>query len=326
MYSVRCKYCGKRAVVSLRYAMLNLCGEHYLNYIISKVEKTIKRYRLVERSKRLLVAVSGGKDSSVLTHVLWSLKSKLDLEIVLFHLHLGLGEYSNKQERAVRELASLLAARPLIVVYAREILPGDGIPELALKVGRSTCSVCGAVKRYLMNVAAMAVRADAIATGHNTDDILAYFLKNLVFGGEEYSLKLTPRTEGLDGLAIARARPLYEVYERETLLYAILSKIPFVHEECPFRPERSIEEVNKDYLNRLEERAPGSKLRLARRFVSMVTGSESTIGEVLACRYCGMPSRSGVCTFCRLTSRVYGEPLGPKAVDIIKAKILESKT
>lgn len=116
------------------------------------------------------------------------------------------------------------------------------------------------------------------------------------------------------------------MYERETLLYAILSKIPFVHEECPFRPERPIEEINKDYLNRLEERAPGSKLRLLRKFASMVSSSEATTGGVLACSHCGMPSQSGVCSFCRLTSKAYGEPMGSQAINAIKAKALKSKS
>ncbi len=316
----RCSICGRPAIAELRYARLRLCREHFLEFFTRKVESTISKHGLLKPGEKVLLAVSGGKDSVSLAHVFSQMAGRLGVRPFLFHIDLGLGDYSEEQRRAVEEL-SRRTGLPLIVVSVRDILRGDGIPQLARKARRPECSVCGMVKRYLTNLAALVLGAEKVAMGHNLDDTLAYLLKNKLMGLEEYSSKLGPSSPSVPGLLAARIRPLVEVYERETLLYALASGAPFTHDECPFRPRESLEDINKEYVNRLEEKSPGTKLRLLKTLLKdspPLRGNGEKLGK---CRVCGMPASGDECSFCRLTRRVYGEPLGPRAREVVEASV-----
>ena len=305
----RCAICGAPAVVYLRYARMALCREHFREHLLRRVEGVLRRAGLLRRGARIVTAVSGGKDSSTLLDLLAELSRRYGLQVYPLHIDLGIGEYSAHLRRAVERLVSRLGL-PLILVEVRRVLRGDGVPEFARRAGRPTCSVCGMVKRYVMNAAAEALGADAIATGHNADDAIAYIVKAFIGRDEEQMAKWLPYTPPSGG-AVARVRPLYEVYERYALLYAIVNRIPFTHEECPYRARNSMEDTIKEMFNRLEEQHPGLKIGFLRRF-SKRRGAGGVPGPVNRCRICGAPSQGEVCSFCRLTERVYGEPLGPE--------------
>ncbi len=306
----RCSICGRPAVVYLAYARRSFCEEHFAEYIEQRVSKTIERYRLAGKDDLVVVAVSGGKDSSTLLKTLAMHAEKYGYRLLAVHLDLGLGEYSEKLRKAFQELVERLQV-PGVVISVRDILGGDGVYELARKAKRPTCSVCGLVKRYLLNLVAVKAGATRIATGHNLDDILAYALRDFLYLDLDQLAKHGPSTE-TRGTAIGRIRPLYEVSEKETLLYAIVEELPFVHEYCPYRPEKPLEDVSKEYLNRLEEMYPGLKISMARRIAKYARRTSSD-WEPGKCIYCGQPAQGSVCGFCKLTEKIYGEPKGPVA-------------
>lgn len=312
----KCSICGAPAIAEARYARLRLCRDHFVDFFSRKVQATVEKHGLVARGERILLAVSGGKDSTALASVLSRIVGDMGVELILFHIHLGLGKYSEDQLKAVQELARTTGL-PLIVVRVKDILQGDGIPEFARKSRRPECSVCGMVKRYLTNMAALLSRSDKVALGHNLDDTLAYLLKNRLMGIEEYSTKLGAMSEGVPGLLVPRVRPLLEVYEKETLLYALATGAPFTHEECPFRPRESLEDVNKEYVNKLEDHSPGAKLRLLKTLLPPKPSASNPGAGLRRCRVCGMPASGEECSFCRLTRRVYGSPLGPRAREVV---------
>jgi len=312
--------CGAPAVVYLRFARRALCSKHFSEFVVSRVESMLRRAGLLREGVRILAAVSGGKDSSTMLDVMASLSRKHGFVVYALHIYLGLGEYSDHLLEATRALADKLGV-PLIVVDVREILEGDGVPVFAKKVRRPECSVCGLTKRYIMNAVALELGVDAVATGHNADDAIAYLLKAFINQELEQLSKWLPYIPS-SGSAVARVRPLYEVYEKHTLLYALLSSIPFTHEECPFRPRRSMEDVIKEMINRLEEQHPGIKVSFLRKFSRRTkVPSEGPA----ACRICGMPSQGDVCSFCRLTEKVYGEPLGPRARSYVKMLVARKR-
>ena len=75
---MRCRKCGQKAVINMRQHRLALCKEHYLEWLPEQAQRFIKKYHMFTPDNRLLVAVSGGKDSLALWDVLWRLGYQAD--------------------------------------------------------------------------------------------------------------------------------------------------------------------------------------------------------------------------------------------------------
>jgi uncharacterized protein (TIGR00269 family) len=286
--------------VELRGRNLALCKEHYLDWFVTETGRAIKKHRMLEPGERVLVAVSGGKDSLAL----WDVLSRLGYVAVGVHIHLGIGAYSDRSLEVTRAFAQERGLE-LLVVDLKEAY-GFGVPELAQLSGRVACSACGLSKRYILNQVAVEGGFRAVATGHNLDDEAAVLLGNLLNPDPATLVRQGPVLPAKPGLA-ARVKPFYRFTEREVLSYALLRRILFLHEECPnAKGAKSL--LYKDVLNRLEEAQPGSKLRLLEGFLDKIRPQlKEAEGEALLneCERCGYPTTGAVCSFCRMWDAVY---------------------
>src|SRR5512146_659671 len=154
MACMQCHGCTERAVIRMRQHRLALCKEHYLEWFVEQTERAIHKYHLFTKEERVLVAVSGGKDSLALWDVLWRLEYPADG----LYIHLGIeseDHYSDESERYAREFAAERELK-LNVVNVREMY-GETIPQMARRTRRTRsgrvkpCSACGMVKRHEMN-------------------------------------------------------------------------------------------------------------------------------------------------------------------------------
>jgi uncharacterized protein (TIGR00269 family) len=109
-----------------------------------------------------------------------------------------------------------------------------------------------------------------------------------------------------------KLRPLYEVYEGDLSLYAKLRGIRTVGTECLFKHDDHIEKTIKEMLDKLENHAPGYKFSLLRRVTFSEKREALSLREVFTCKYCGSPTnnKDNICTLCKLTQHVFGEPRG----------------
>ncbi|MEB3780906.1 MAG: adenine nucleotide alpha hydrolase family protein [Desulfurococcales archaeon] len=320
----KCSICGRDAVAYIRYQRRYLCREHYIEFVENKVRRSIKRYKLLSKGSKVLVSVSGGKDSAALLMALSRLSKEYQLKLYALHINLGIGEYSEKSLRASTEAAKMLRI-PLIILNVKDLI-GYTIPELARRLRRPVCSVCGLVKRYLINAVAVELGADAVALGHNADDLAVYSMKSFITQDLEYLDKLGPKTENIQGIAVGRIRPLYEVYEKESFLYAFLLGVPFIHDECPHVNHESLEQILKVKLNEVEEKKPGMKIMMLRNMAKRIRDLPRREYRVQSCRYCGLLSSTEVCSFCRMTARIHGEPLGPIVRSRVRELVKESES
>lgn len=304
---VLCSRCGNPAATYLRYARLNFCKEHFLDYILGRVENTVRRYRMIRSGSRILAAISGGKDSSTMLLTLSKLTGKLGFDLVALHIDLGINGYSSEARSIAEEVCRITGVRYAILDL--EDLVGLNIPELSRKIRRPPCSVCGAVKRYLLNLAGVEVGVDTVALGHHLDDLAVYIVKNFLLQNLEDIRKLGPKTEGYDGFLVGRIRPLYEVYERDTALYASFVGIPYQSMECPLH-SMGVEDRIRTFLDGMEEDSPGFKIAFLRSIARSISKYPQPQSEIRRCNLCGMPSQSGICSFCRMTMRALGKPLG----------------
>jgi len=307
----KCAKCGKKAVIRIPYARMWLCRDHFIEFFEDRVLKAIKRYGLAKKGDRVLVAVSGGKDSAALLSALKRAGDEIGFDVIALHIDLGIGEYSRRNREAVRTLAEQLGVK--LVIFDVKAVLGMSIPEMALRSRRPPCSVCGLVKRYVINAAAVELGADAVALGHNMDDMIAYIMKAFITQDISNIHKLGPRTESMKG-AVGRIRPLYDTSEREALAYALMKRLSFNHAECPNAAPGSLEREVKAFMNSLERKHPSIKVQLVRRFYkNLASGAYRGVAEapLYRCPVCGLISDGGICSFCRLTKKLIGRYGGP---------------
>jgi uncharacterized protein (TIGR00269 family) len=305
---MRCRKCGEKAVINMRQHKLALCADHYLEWIPEQTQRFIEKYEMFTPGERVLVAVSGGKDSLSLWDVLLRLGYQAD------GLYIGLGiegeiAYSQTSLSLTRQFAEAHGAH-LQAVDVNEVYGGT-IPEAFTISNRGKgkpCSVCGLSKRYIMNRAAYDGGYAVLATGHNLDDEAAVLMQNTLHWQAGYLARQAPVLyANRPGLA-RKAKPFCRFYERETAAYAILRGIDYIYDECPYAVGSNTI-YYKELLNKLEEDRPGAKLQFYLSFLeAKSTGLFERAAqevELHACEKCGQPtSAPGECAFCRLWDKV----------------------
>ncbi len=304
----RCRLCGNEAVFYDYLSRRSLCGDHFVEVFESRVEETIRRYKLLKGVERLVVCVSGGKDSVALLHVLSRVAGE-KVEIIGLHVDLGIKGYSEEARmHALENFKSAGVEYKILSLSKEHGFTIDDVVMLRRKLGKPACSVCGTVKRYLINKFAIDVGADAVATGHNLDDLVLFAVHSIVTGRVQDLVKLTPRSEGA-GKMVTRIRPLALASGKETLAYTILIGASYQENPCPYTPpRRGLRFVLERKLAEIEDESPGFKrqlyAQLTRRIIPALNTSFLGEEKLLQCRVCGMPSSSEVCSFCKLKERL----------------------
>jgi uncharacterized protein (TIGR00269 family) len=295
---MRCTFCEKEAVLRLRHANLRLCTEHLVARVEKEAEKAIREFRMFTPEEKILVAVSGGKDSLGL----WQILTKLGYQADGLYIHLGIEGYSQRSLEFCQEFARERGLRLEVLRLVDEL--GAGLDEIAKVLRGEPCAHCGAIKRYLMNRSALEGGYAALATGHNLDDEAATLLGNVLQWNLEYLARQYPILP--EGRKLARkVKPLIYVSEREMVAYCLISGIRYIYEECPHSVgARSL--FLKGILNELEDRAPSTKITFLRAFLrSHHIFPRPKEEEVHDCPLCGMPtSAQGPCRFCRIRERM----------------------
>lgn len=301
---MKCRKCGDRAAINMRQHKLALCRQHYLEWIPAQTQRFIEKYDMLLPDEKVLIAVSGGKDSLALWDVLDRLGYAAD------GLYIGLGidggiEYSEGSRRRAQAFAD---DRHLTLhVFDVAAYEGATIPEAAALTHRGRqkpCSVCGLTKRHVMNRFARDGGYDVLATGHNLDDEAATLFGNTLTWSTGFLSRQSPVLPEAGGLA-RKIKPFCRFYERETAAYALLRGIDYIQDECPHAVgATSIE--HKETLNRLEAERPGTKLAFylafleAKRRGAFLPPVEDGRGDLHACASCGQPtSAPDTCSFCR---------------------------
>jgi len=300
---VKCKRCREKAEVQLRAHNAAFCRPCYIYYFQRSVERAIDGARMFTPQERLLLAVSGGKDSLAL----WDVLVALGYDVTGFYLAQGIGEYSQLSRTKVEAFAAKHGF-PLQIGDLETEGPGLAVPEVAQLTRRPSCSACGTLKRYTFDRAAHAGGFDVLVTGHNLDDEAARLMGNVLRWQTDHLARQRPVLEATHQKFVRKVKPLYLLSEYETAVYAFMRGIDYVVDECPNAVGAS-QLAYKDVLNRLEAESPGTKQAFVREFVRRVqpalaepASAERT--DPNACARCGMPAWGDLCGFCRLVDEV----------------------
>jgi tRNA-5-methyluridine54 2-sulfurtransferase len=270
---MKCRVCGKPANISLKAYNTALCAEDFTAFIEKRVLSTINKYSLMNDGDTPVVAVSGGKDSLALWHIM----NKLGFPADGIYIDLGIEDYSDISLLKIKKMADDLK-RKVFIFHFRDML-GKGIEELAKILRRAPCSACGMIKRYVMNKVCMDHGYSILMTGHNLDDEASALFGNVLYWKDEYLWKKDVLLEGREGSLSKKAKPLFLCSEREMAAYAIINGIDYIYEECPFSiGAKSL--LYKGILNRLEELSPATKIGFIKGYLRMTKKIKAVDKEI----------------------------------------------
>lgn len=295
---MKCKRCRAPAEINLRSHHAAFCRPCFIIYFQRQVERTIKRDLMFTPEERILVAVSGGKDSLAL----WDVLLAQGYQTTGLYLDLGISAYSAHSREKVERFAAEHSVPLQIVPLGEEAV---SVPTAAQFTNRVPCAACGLMKRHFFDRYALEGNFQVLATGHNLDDEAARLLGNVLHWQNEYLAREKPVLQPTHPRFVRKVRPLYRLSELETAVYSFFRGIDYVIEECP-NSVGATQLVYKDMLNKLEAQMPGTKLMFVQEFLRsaqhLFVAPDGTPPR--ECEICGMPSFAPVCSFCRLVKEV----------------------
>ncbi len=187
--------------------------------LLKRLMRTSREWSLLAPGDRVMVAVSGGKDSYGLLDLLWRLKPKLPfaLDLVAVHLDQRQPDYDGAPLQGWLEASGI----PF------EILSEDTYSVVLEHVaeGGTYCSMCSRLRRGILYTAAERLGCNKIALGHHRDDALETFLMNLFYAGK---MQAMPARYTTDDGRFQVIRPLIEVAEIELATYSAEQAFPIL--------------------------------------------------------------------------------------------------
>ena len=275
-----------------------LCEEDFLAFILNRVQRTVDRYKLFAPRERVLVAVSGGKDSLALFDIL----QRLGYPVEGLYIDMGIDGFSQRGYEAAEAFVTKREA-PLHLHALQEEMAA-GVPEIASQLRRPPCSLCGMMRRHIMNRFARERGFAALATGHNLDDEGATLLGNVTSWQMGYLARQSPLLPSTPPHLVKKAKPLALVAEREVLAYCLLRGIEFHEERCS-HAKGATSRKHKEVINLLEYYSPGSKIRFYQEFLKnqkMFAPIESQ--GLQECSVCGSLTTRETCQFCTVLEKL----------------------
>ncbi len=219
--------------------------------VAKKTTKAIVDYAMLEDGDRVMVGLSGGKDSWALIQALDVLRQRAPITFSLIAVNVDSGYKEYKHEL----LASTCKARGW-EFRSEHTNIGETIDDI-LDDGATPCSLCARLRRGVLYRIASECGATKIALGHHADDFIETLLLNLFFAG---SLKAMPAKLVSDNGAHVVIRPLVYVGEEEARAYAKESELPIIGCCCPACGDLSLQRQRlKKMLMDLDAEHPGVK-------------------------------------------------------------------
>ena len=302
---MKCDRCQNASVYSRKYSGESLCSECFSESILRKTAKTISKYNMIKNGELVCVAVSGGKDSLALLHILSKMAENHNFGIHAITIDEGIPGYREEALGIVKKFCGQLGIDHSIYGYKQlfDLTLEESLDMRDEKT--SSCSICGTLRRRAMDHAASKIGADVIATGHNLDDTLQTFIINTLSGDTNKIGWMDPDTSGN---SLRKVKPFCQIYESEIVFYAFTNNLPFQSEQCPHMNEGIRTEI-RQFLNGLELSHSGIKnsmYRSVERLSQIV--KESDYKERARCSMCGSECTGTVCSVCKTLVDLKGQP------------------
>jgi uncharacterized protein (TIGR00269 family) len=293
-----CTKCHDRPSVYHRpYSGERLCPTCFKASLRERVQGAINRFDMLDHWSRVAVGVSGGKDSLTLLHILKGIEEGTHgSELIAITVDEGIKGYRDEALGIVERACRAMGVEWRLVSF-RDLF-GSTMDDIAARErSLGACSFCGVLRRRALNEAAKEVDADRLATGHTLDDMAQSALLNLLRGDIGKMASLDPGGYTSPGF-VRRIKPLCEVPERETTLYAYLQGFELQSTPCPYAGEAMREDA-RAFLGDMEARRPGTLFTIYNTALKLIPATASPTA-MKTCKICGEPSVGETCRVCQL--------------------------
>jgi len=209
----------------------------YRKDIWSKFIKAIKEYSLVEENDKIMVCISGGKDSFLLAKCFQELKrhKKVNFEVEYVVMDPG---YNEKNRKHIEEMAQVLNIP--IKIFESDIF------EIVENIEKSPCYLCARMRRGCLYNKAKELGCNKIALGHHFDDVIETTLLSMFYGSEIKTMMPKLHSENFEGLELIR--PLYMVKENDIIAWKNYNELEFINCACKFTEKTSKDETESKRL------------------------------------------------------------------------------
>jgi tRNA-5-methyluridine54 2-sulfurtransferase len=300
-----CKRCQTKPVIQLTNNNIKLCKNCFIKYFERKALKTITKYKLIEPKDHIIIALSGGKDSLSLLHFLSRVAVKKKVTLSALLIDEGIKGYRDKSIKPAKEFCKKYNIKLSIASY--KDITGKTLDNIKKKFPDTiACSMCGVLRRYLLNKESRKLKATKLATGHNLDDEAQSIIMNQFRHNIALSARLGPIT-GVkkDARFVPRIKPFYLMTEKEVATYAYLNKLMDKFNECTYCHE-SNRFVIRDMLNNIEQKYPGTKHAIVASFLELLPLLKQKFKNqsINSCKICKEPTSSETCNACTLLQKI----------------------
>lgn len=299
-----CDKCGNpNIIINRKQSGQMLCQDCFIEFIQEKVLKDIRRQKLIEKGDKVLVALSGGKDSVMLLRILNNLRKRRIIDIVAVTIDEGISGYREHGVSIATQNTEMLGVEHRVVSFKDYI--GCTLDEIMKdSSGRNACTYCGVFRRWILNQVAREEGATKIATGHNLDDEAQSIMMNYLEGNIQNLTRIGVRSESsYEGFTV-KIKPLREIPEKETALYALACDLPVHLAGCPYAGDSFRAKVGT-FLKQISQEHPTimySTLRGFDKIKPVIKEEFSQKGSMGVCKECGEPAAGKLCKACSFRS------------------------
>ena len=314
MTDTTCTQCGyEHVVIHRKYNGQRLCSNCFKESIEKKVLRTVKKQKLINKGDKVLVGLSGGKDSVALLNILNIIKEKHMIDLVAVTIDEGIAGYREEGVRIAKDVAQKLGVEHHIVSFKDTFdftLDKIMMAESKEEHPQHACTYCGVFRRHVFNQTAREYNATKIATGHNLDDETQSILMNYLEGNINNMVRIGYITEARDERFTPKIKPLREIPEKEIGLYVLECGYEVHFDGCPYAHESFRMEVGDfirqatlkhptimySTLNGFEKIKPVLKKDYMKKQTGLPNGT---------CSRCGEPSSDELCKSCKFLDKIH---------------------
>ncbi|KAI8971871.1 cytoplasmic tRNA 2-thiolation protein 1 [Mycotypha africana] len=295
-----CILCNKRkAVLKRPKTGQQICQECFFYVFETEIHHTVTDSKLFRRGERVALGASGGKDSTVLAHVMKTLNERYDygLDLYLLSVDEGITGYRDDSLETVKRNQQQYNL-PLKIVSYHDIY-GWTMDEIVREVGRkNNCTYCGVFRRQALDRGAAMLGVDHIVTGHNADDIAETILMN-IFRGDIARLGRCTEIVTQGESNIKRSKPFKYTYEKEIVMYAYFKKLDYFSTECVYSPN-AYRGHARTFLKDLEAIRPSVIIDIIKSGEAFEIKTGTKMPSQKTCERCGYMSSNELCKACIL--------------------------